>query len=1224
MADNPYSALDSVTLDDNPYSALDSVDLDAKEPEKGGLGGHAKDAAIKLGQGAIDLGQQTVGLSNMLSVGQDAVMHDALGFKSRQDANQRTPYQPEQAKAALGTGLSDTQKQQDANFANAHGLDKFGAAVENPLAVSGAALESVPSMLAGMGLTNQVAAGIFAKAAEAAGGIKTEAGIAAGKAAVEQAASKLIGVSSGTEGAMSAGGIAEEAQRNGKSWGEYAPKALGAGLATGAIGYGSGKLFGDAATDLAAGTHTMSGGVPGKIAKGIATEGIAEEAPQSASETAFTNSIYGRPLSQGVADSAIEGGIVGGAMGGVMGSGVSVRGSSAQKRQSDLAATASTGALGKSLAAAGITNKDVDYEQHFSDAAEANGLPLDYLKAVAQVESGAHQFDANGNPTNPGTSNALGVMQIIPKWHPQFDPNKLATDAEYNIHAGAKILSDLFDQTDPSLPVGERLRIASKRYYGHKDDAQNEAYANKVGAAMGGATDQWETPTAKINPDAEAIVRNRTVPGQDTQSAIDAQYQDGGYVPGEQGQVWEPPAATIHQNKDLTGAQFDNAGSARPDLFTADNRGATELNNATPVQTGSVTNETNTAGLDNEIPTNTLQAQPQQAPGSSYDGNAKAFTPTHELNDGTPVIQTGRNKYADKDGYEWGPIDARPIATGRSSSNSTAGLGDKRISGNRSDLSGNSQQDINLPASSQNALDAILTKSKGAYLASKAKEFSQSNPNAIAAAKKQNADRVRASYDDELNRALASAPFDVYAKHPSNKGVPSSILRQSYDALRQELGASNNANKPSQATAKPNEALVNQPDAPVPVSESGKNAASQPGKTEVAPDEAKGKQSIPASENSAPFKDGIIAATEDSDKARAEISKSPYQEKIDQARAEGKESVKMKWGDFEIRQTKLDGKSSFAVVNSNTGKVEGNFGSPETASIVAKRKSELPRPQSTETNALSTNSDVLDTKGEEEVTDKKLSTSKYKTISSLLKATEKILQSNSSKHIDGQSKSMWLHNAEYIAEENFKAGDKIRELRKKYSISRPQDLASETGGHSVFGFQLPKRGYVIGDNVPGVGSITDAVNLKDGYKQFQINGQWYHETSIDQDAVDRMQKAVVEKVQSKNEKNTKATLPDSTPSEATKANTQPTETNASADSSESQLNENNLKQIFTALGKNGSLKSASADLKAQIKAHPQAQLIETVQKHWSDVLLAVGYEKQDKSDNPNGKVFIKC
>lgn len=112
--------------------------------------------------------------------------------------------------------------------------------------------------------------------------------------------------------------------------------------------------------------------------------------------------------------------------------------------------------------------------------------------------------------------------------------------------------------------------------------------------------------------------------------------------------------------------------------------------------------------------------------------------------------------------------------------------------------------------------------------------------------------------------------------------------------------------------------------------------------------------------------------------------------------------------------------------------------------------------------------------------------SSYKTLKGLLKATERTLalRHGGATRVDGQSVGMWLHNAQYCAEINFKGGASIRDLMAKYSVSRPQDLI---GGHAVFGIPLPTRGYAIGDNVPSVGRVEDATDL-----QLCINGSWYH------------------------------------------------------------------------------------------------------------------------------------
>lgn len=62
-----------------------------------------------------------------------------------------------------------------------------------------------------------------------------------------------------------------------------------------------------------------------------------------------------------------------------------------------------------------------------------------------------------------------------------------------------------------------------------------------------------------------------------------------------------------------------------------------------------------------------------------------------------------------------------------------------------------------------------------------------------------------------------------------------------------------------------------------------------------------------------------------------------------------------------------------------------------------------------------------------------------------------------------------------------------------------------------------------------------------------------------------------------------------------------------------------LVDLFEKMGKRSS-KSAPAE----VDQHPKAALIRAVQDNWTDVLLQVGFENIDKSDNPNGKVFIQC
>lgn len=121
----------------------------------------------------------------------------------------------------------------------------------------------------------------------------------------------------------------------------------------------------------------------------------------------------------------------------------------------------------------------------------------------------------------------------------------------------------------------------------------------------------------------------------------------------------------------------------------------------------------------------------------------------------------------------------------------------------------------------------------------------------------------------------------------------------------------------------------------------------------------------------------------------------------------------------------------------------------------------------------------------------------YKTLQGLLNATERTLKKRQAgqHRADGQSIAMWLHNAEYCAEQTYNAGAQVRELVAKYAVTRPQDLTALDGGHAVFGVPLPTREYVIGDNVPGVGEVKDATDT-----QLYIGGNWYHRSCFDQAA----------------------------------------------------------------------------------------------------------------------------
>jgi N12 class adenine-specific DNA methylase len=293
----------------------------------------AGDVGIKLAQGAVDLGASAVGLGSLATGGLLGQGMRAIG------------YDPKTTNAMLGEYLSDSQKASDDKVQQADGfMNTLAAAANNPRAILGSVAESAPGMLAGMGVTSAVARGIAAKAAlatvegaaasaaELAAGrsaahatqaaLGTNAGKAAASDAVEAAGAKLLGLGAATEGAQSAGQIADDAQAAGRAWSDYALPAVAAGTLTAGIGYGAGRLMGDSATRLATGARStgVKGNMAARLGKEAFSEGVLEEMPQSAQEQYFTNIAQGEAdLGKGVANAAATGMLVGGAMGAGMG-----------------------------------------------------------------------------------------------------------------------------------------------------------------------------------------------------------------------------------------------------------------------------------------------------------------------------------------------------------------------------------------------------------------------------------------------------------------------------------------------------------------------------------------------------------------------------------------------------------------------------------------------------------------------------------------------------------------------------------------------------------------------------------------------------------------------------------------------------------------------------------------------------------------------------------------
>jgi soluble lytic murein transglycosylase-like protein len=65
--------------------------------------------------------------------------------------------------------------------------------------------------------------------------------------------------------------------------------------------------------------------------------------------------------------------------------------------------------------------------------------------------------ESGGRHGLTSSSGAVGLMQVLPSAHPEFDRTKLARSPEYNIAAGARLLGD-------SYRAGWDLVAAASRY----------------------------------------------------------------------------------------------------------------------------------------------------------------------------------------------------------------------------------------------------------------------------------------------------------------------------------------------------------------------------------------------------------------------------------------------------------------------------------------------------------------------------------------------------------------------------------------------------------------------------------------------------------------------------------------------------------------------------------------------------------------------------------------
>ena len=148
---------------------------------------------------------------------------------------------------------------------------------------------------------------------------------------------------------------------------------------------------------------------------------------------------------------------------------------------------------------ANAAQQPTDMDDIFSRAAEQYHVPVNLLKAVAKAESG---FDADA----VSSCGAQGVMQLMPSTAASMGVQN-PLDAEQNIMAGAKYLSQKIDQYDGNVTLALAAYNAGSgnvaKYGGVPPFKETQTYISRVMNYAGMPLDAPEISTADL-PDSLA------------------------------------------------------------------------------------------------------------------------------------------------------------------------------------------------------------------------------------------------------------------------------------------------------------------------------------------------------------------------------------------------------------------------------------------------------------------------------------------------------------------------------------------------------------------------------------------------------------------------------------------------------------------------------------------------------------------------------------------------
>ena len=421
------------------------------EPKSGTIRRALGDTGVSLLKGAIGVPETMVGIADLVTGGHAGKLAESAGFK------------PKQAKEFISDYYSPEQKLANQKVQEADGfVNTIKAALQNPSTIAQTTAESLPVM----GLGGVASRGLLTVAPKVAPLIAGAAG----------------------EGLVTAGQNAEQVRQenaDGLLTGKQAAIQAGSGLLTGAISGVSGNIaqklgIADIETMLAQGKLSpsqLATGLPKAIAGGIVTEGLLEEAPQSAQEQIAQNLSLDKPWDEGVGNAAAMGALSGGLMGGGANALNAFGGKDNTQVTPPPAPPAPAGSLTSAATiaqAAGLTPQPVT-----PDVTEAKPNIVDSLNAVEAQQNGVMP-DTTIAPEKP-------VAEMpAPTLAPEQAAEKQIIDEQAQ-QAATSPLNDLPQPTEKQVEAGNYKK-------GHiKYDGLNITVENPQGSTRSGVDEDGKT-----------------------------------------------------------------------------------------------------------------------------------------------------------------------------------------------------------------------------------------------------------------------------------------------------------------------------------------------------------------------------------------------------------------------------------------------------------------------------------------------------------------------------------------------------------------------------------------------------------------------------------------------------------------------------------------------------------------------------------------------------------